>query len=81
MNPALIKIYIYQILRGLMYMSFENIAHRDMKPHNVLVNLATNKAVVCDFGSAKQLVKGNFSDIQVNLTLRIFARDVTEHLS
>lgn len=60
MNPLLIKIYIYQILRGLMYMSFQDIAHRDMKPHNVLVNSLTNKVVICDFGSAKQLVKGNF---------------------
>ena len=59
MNLALIKIYIYQVLRGLMYMSFQDIAHRDMKPHNVLVNSATNKVVICDFGSAKQLVQGN----------------------
>jgi len=41
-------------------MSFQDIAHRDMKPHNVLVNPATNKVVICDFGSAKQLVQGNF---------------------
>ncbi len=60
MNPALIKIYIYQILRGLMFMNFSSIAHRDMKPHNVLINRETNKVVVCDFGSAKQLVKGIF---------------------
>lgn len=60
MNPSLIKIYIYQILRGLMFMSFQNISHRDMKPHNVLVNSSSNKVVICDFGSAKQLVVGNF---------------------
>ncbi len=41
-----------------MFMSFHSIAHRDMKPHNVLVNPQTNKMVVCDFGSAKQLVTG-----------------------
>lgn len=41
-------------------MAFQNIAHRDMKPHNVLVNASTNKVVVCDFGSAKQLVTGMF---------------------
>ena len=58
-NSPLIKIYLYQILRGLMYMSFFSIAHRDMKPHNVLVNPQTNKVVVCDFGSAKQLIEGN----------------------
>ena len=37
-----------------------SISHRDMKPHNVLVNSQTNKVVICDFGSAKQLVKGNY---------------------
>jgi serine/threonine protein kinase len=41
-------------------MNFSGIAHRDMKPHNVLINQQTNKVVVCDFGSAKQLVKGTF---------------------
>ena len=39
-------------------MSFQDISHRDIKPHNVLVNPATNKVVICDFGSAKQLVQG-----------------------
>ncbi len=66
MNATLIKIYIYQILRGLMYMNFHDIAHRDMKPHNVLVNSVTNKVVICDFGSAKQLIQGIFKIIQVS---------------
>ena len=35
-----------------------SIAHRDIKPHNILVNKAIHKVVICDFGSAKQLVKG-----------------------
>lgn len=61
MHPSLIKIYIYQILRGLMFMSFSDISHRDMKPHNVLVNPLNNKVVICDFGSAKQLIQGNLS--------------------
>lgn len=47
-------------------MDFFSIAHRDMKPHNVLVNPQTNKVVICDFGSAKQLVKGIFLSIKVN---------------
>ena len=29
-----------------------------MKPHNILVDRETNKVVLCDFGSAKKLVKG-----------------------
>ena len=44
-----------------MYLSFHGIAHRDMKPHNILANPSTNKVVICDFGSAKQLVQGKFT--------------------
>lgn len=55
---SLIKIFLYQLLRGLNYLTTISIAHRDIKPQNVLVNLATNKVVICDFGSAKQLIEG-----------------------
>lgn len=58
LNPTLIKIYMFQILKGLNYLATLSIAHRDMKPQNVLVDVSKNKAVICDFGSAKQLVKG-----------------------
>jgi glycogen synthase kinase 3 beta len=34
------------------------ICHRDIKPHNVLVNPETNKLQLCDFGSAKRLIVG-----------------------
>lgn len=49
---------MYQILRGLNYIASLSIAHRDIKPQNILVDLNKNRAVVCDFGSAKQLVPG-----------------------
>ncbi len=58
MTPLMIKLYIYQILRGLNYLSSLSIAHRDIKPQNILVDRNTNKVVICDFGSAKKLVKG-----------------------
>lgn len=58
MNPNLIKILFFQILKGLNYLTTLSIAHRDIKPQNILVDLAKNKAVICDFGSAKQLVTG-----------------------
>jgi len=34
-----------------------SIAHRDMKPQNILVDNFKHKAIICDFGSAKKLVK------------------------
>ncbi len=48
----------FQVLKGLNYLSTLSIAHRDIKPQNILVDTAKNKAVICDFGSAKQLVVG-----------------------
>ncbi len=49
---------MFQILKGLNYLTTLSIAHRDIKPQNILVDTSKNKAVICDFGSAKQLVKG-----------------------
>lgn len=48
------KIIIYQIFKGLSYLHSLNICHRDIKPENIL--LKGNKAVICDFGSAKILI-------------------------
>ena len=57
-NPLLIKLYTYQVLRGLNYLNMLSIAHRDIKPQNILVDRNTHKVVICDFGSAKRLIKG-----------------------
>ena len=54
----MVKLYSYQLLRSLVYIHMINVCHRDIKPHNVLVDSATNKLVMCDFGSAKKLIKG-----------------------
>lgn len=55
-DPKLIKIYLYQILRGLEYLKSHSIAHRDLKPHNILIDEIKSQAVICDFGSAKKLL-------------------------
>jgi len=34
-----------------------SICHRDIKPHNILVNPNHHKLQLCDFGSAKKLIK------------------------
>ncbi|XP_020705796.1 shaggy-related protein kinase eta isoform X1 [Dendrobium catenatum] len=80
-----VKLYMYQIFRGLAYIhTVPGVCHRDVKPQNLLVcfydskllwdfplefldgtNLAlmqvdplTHQVKLCDFGSAKVLVKG-----------------------
>jgi glycogen synthase kinase 3 beta len=53
-----IKLYTYQILRALAYIHSVGICHRDIKPQNLLLDPNTGVLKLCDFGSAKQLVKG-----------------------
>ncbi|KAA0062160.1 shaggy-related protein kinase eta [Cucumis melo var. makuwa] len=79
-----VKLYTYQIFRGLAYIhSVPGVCHRDVKPQNLLVWLfpvvllflwwnyvsetmswklqvdtLTHQVKICDFGSAKVLIKG-----------------------
>lgn len=58
MPMILVKLYTYQLLRSLSYIHSIGICHRDIKPQNLLLNPTTGVLKLCDFGSAKMLVKG-----------------------
>jgi serine/threonine protein kinase len=58
MPMLLVKIYSYQMLRSLAYIHAIGICHRDIKPQNILVDPTSQNLKLCDFGSAKKLVKG-----------------------
>jgi len=58
MPMLLVKLYSYQMMRGLAYIHAIGICHRDIKPQNVLVDPTTHILKFCDFGSAKRLIKG-----------------------
>jgi len=47
-----IQYFTYQILRGLKYIHSAEIAHRDLKPGNILVNME-GQLKICDFGMAR----------------------------
>ncbi|KAF8366248.1 hypothetical protein PRIPAC_84077 [Pristionchus pacificus] len=47
------KIYIWQLFNGLDFLAANRIAHRDIKPINILVNKETGELQIGDFGSAK----------------------------
>jgi glycogen synthase kinase 3 beta len=53
-----VKLYMYQVLRSLAYIHSMGICHRDIKPQNLLLDPARGILKLCDFGSAKILVKG-----------------------
>ncbi|KAI8393230.1 Serine/Threonine protein kinases active-site signature [Nakaseomyces glabratus] len=50
-----VKLYSYQIARGMLYLHALGICHRDIKPSNILVDPKTGVLKICDFGSAKRL--------------------------
>jgi len=54
----LAKIYMYQLGRALGHIHGVGICHRDIKPQNLLVDPVNHVLKLCDFGSAKALVKG-----------------------
>uniref|UniRef100_A0A1I8GD11 Protein kinase domain-containing protein n=1 Tax=Macrostomum lignano TaxID=282301 RepID=A0A1I8GD11_9PLAT len=62
-----VKIFIYQLLRGLKYLHSANILHRDIKPGNLLVN-SDCRLRICDFGLARS--RGPASD-ESSLTLEV----------
>lgn len=53
-----VKLYSFQIFRGLAYIHAMGICHRDIKPQNLLMDPARGTVKLCDFGSAKVLVAG-----------------------
>lgn len=44
--------YLHQLCEGLLYVHREEVVHRDIKPENILVNHATRRLVLADFGIA-----------------------------
>lgn len=56
-----IKLFMYQLFRSLAYIHSMGICHRDIKPQNLLLDPETAVLKLCDFGSAKQLIKGELN--------------------
>ncbi|ENN80675.1 hypothetical protein YQE_02909, partial [Dendroctonus ponderosae] len=52
---------MYQLFRSLAYIHSMGICHRDIKPQNLLLDPETGILKLCDFGSAKHLVKGELN--------------------
>lgn len=47
-----VKLYLYEMLRGIHYIHKHKILHRDLKPQNLLIN-SNGVLKICDFGLAR----------------------------
>ncbi len=54
-----VKLLSYQMLRSIAYCAAIGVCHRDIKPHNILIDPETKVLKLIDFGSAKKLKKGD----------------------
>ncbi|KAH0643825.1 hypothetical protein KY290_035275 [Solanum tuberosum] len=52
-DPHLVKMFLYQILRGIAYCHSHRVLHRDLKPQNLLIDRRTNALKLADFGLAR----------------------------
>ncbi len=55
MSPEMAKRFLYQLLLGVLECHRKNILHRDLKPHNLLVQESTGALKICDFGLARAI--------------------------
>ncbi|WAR00394.1 MK06-like protein [Mya arenaria] len=48
-----VRLFTYQLLRGLKYIHSANVVHRDLKPMNLLINVEDLVLKIADFGLAR----------------------------
>ncbi|KAL0429365.1 UNVERIFIED_CONTAM: Cell division control protein 2 [Sesamum radiatum] len=52
-DPLVIKGFLFQILKAVSYCHSQKVLHRDLKPHNLLVDLQSKTVKLADFGLAR----------------------------
>lgn len=58
MEPYYVKLYQFQLLRGLAFVHSRGIVHCDLKPQNLLLDGKSQTLKLCDFGTAKRMMFG-----------------------
>lgn len=60
-----IRYYMYEILKGLDYCHSQGIIHRDIKPHNVMIDHKKKKLRIIDWGLAEYYIQGEEYNVRV----------------
>jgi len=56
MDHYYVKLYQFQLVKGLAFVHGHGIVHCDIKPQNLLLDGKTQTLKICDFGTAKRLL-------------------------
>ncbi|CAD8065443.1 unnamed protein product [Paramecium primaurelia] len=67
LNDDHMRLFIYQVLRGLKYLHSAGILHRDLKPRNLLLNRSCD-VKICDFGLGRAIAE----NIQNNIMMTYY---------
>lgn len=65
LNDFEVRFYIYEILKALDYCHSKGIMHRDIKPHNVMIDHSSRKLRVIDWGLAEFFFPGREYNVRV----------------
>eukprot|EP00923_Selenidium_pygospionis_P000912 GHVN01001408.1.p1 GENE.GHVN01001408.1~~GHVN01001408.1.p1 ORF type:complete len:693 (+),score=105.51 GHVN01001408.1:283-2361(+) len=71
LDSGLIKVLTWQLIQAAGFCHQNSVMHRDIKPENLLIDTATNKLKLCDFGFARPAElkrQGPFSNGSQRLT-------------